>query len=61
MFKHSTGRKRQEGIVIDQIAARQSQLAQTVAPGQQGRYRLVTNLVALVKVDLENIWAMLGE
>ena len=61
VFVDAGRRQGQEGGVLDELAAGESQLAQGLAPGQQVGNRLVTNQPALVQVDLEYVWAVLGK
>jgi hypothetical protein len=51
-------RERQESIVIDELAARQSQFPQRKPLGQKGRDWLVPDESALVQIHLENVRAV---
>lgn len=55
------GRKRQEGTVVNELAAGQAQFAQGLALGNEGGNGLVANLGALVKVDLEDVGTVLSK
>lgn len=61
VFERTARRDVQESVVIDQIAASQAQLTKAVTLDKERRDGPVANLVALVQVDLEYVWAVLGK
>ena len=53
--------QRQECEIVDEFAAGQSKLAEGLALGQQRSHRVVSDLTALVKIDLEDVGTVLGK
>lgn len=54
-------RQGEEGVVVDQLAVGQPELAKAVTLGQQRRDGAVSDLDALMEVDFENVGAVLGK
>lgn len=61
MLVNSVRRKRQECRVVDQFAVGKTKFAEGLSSSEQGRDWLIANVSAGMKVDLENVWAVVGK
>lgn len=59
MFVRPMWRQRKESTVVDHLATRKSQLSQSISLRQQGGDGLVSYVLALMKINLEDIRAVL--
>ncbi len=55
------GREGEEGVVIDELAVGEAQLAERLALGEKVRNGLVADEAALVEIDLEDVGAVPGD
>lgn len=61
MLVNLAGGQREEGVIVDQITVGESEFAEAIALGEKGGNGAVTNEVALVQIDFEDIRAVLSE
>lgn len=54
-------RQGEEGVVVNQLAVGQPELAETVSLGQERCDGAVSDLDALVEIDFQDVWAVLGK
>lgn len=61
MFVGLVWRKGQKGAVVYELAVGKSQLTERATLGKESRDRVVLNKPALVKIDFEDVGAMLSK
>lgn len=61
VFVRLVRRQRQEGAVVYEFAVGESQFTERATLGKKSGYRIVLDKPALMKIDLEDVGAMLGK